>query len=51
LTAAAARAAPNVSLYDATTRGAVTACQKPAQPRPALFQNRVESGMRTMSER
>ena len=32
---------------DFTTRGAVTACQKPPQPSPELRQKRVESGIRT----
>jgi len=35
LIAAATSDAPKVSWYEATTRGAVTAAQKPAGPRPA----------------
>src|SRR6266496_778660 len=48
LIAAAAREAPKVSWYEATTRGEVTAAQKAAGPRVELLNTRVESGMRTI---
>jgi hypothetical protein len=48
LIAAAAAEAPKVSLYDASTRGAVTVAQKVSHPRLELLRARVESGSRTI---
>ena len=48
LIAAASSDAPNVSRYDATTRGAVTVCQNCCQVSVAVFRNSADSGSSTM---
>src|ERR1039457_6001831 len=47
-TSAPAKAAPNVSLYDATARGSETVSQKRCQEMVAVFRKRPESGISTI---
>ena len=48
---AATNEVPKLSLYDATTRGAVTTFQNASQPSVAVLKNTADNGISTSSER